>query len=126
MLKEKISNRTAEFAVVGLGYVGLPLAVEFAKVGIHTTGFEVNPSKVEQLMRGESYIEDVPSSELAPLVEKGSFTATTGQSYLIRVGMWSSTTTNRAAGDVTVPAQHVRPFAAASKLRRQKRGLTPL
>ncbi|MHC4732592.1 MAG: nucleotide sugar dehydrogenase, partial [Planctomycetota bacterium] len=77
MLKEKITNHTARFGVVGLGYVGLPLAVEFAKKGLKTTGFEVDPSKVDQLAAGESYIGDVPSSDVKPLVQEGIFTATT-------------------------------------------------
>jgi len=77
MLKDKITNRTARFGVVGLGYVGLPLAVEFAKKGLKTTGFEVDPSKVDQLAAGTSYIGDVPSSDVKPLVQEGLFTATT-------------------------------------------------
>ena len=77
MLKEKINKKTAKYAVVGLGYVGLPLGVAFARVGIHVTGFEVDPGKVESILLGESYIGDVPTEELAPLVEAGLFTATT-------------------------------------------------
>ena len=77
MLKDKIVNRTARFGVVGLGYVGLPLAVEFAKAGMKVTGFEVDPGKVEKLSDGVSYIEDVPTGELAPLVEQKTFGATT-------------------------------------------------
>jgi len=77
MLKQKITNHTAHFGVVGLGYVGLPLAVEFAKKGMRTTGFEVDPSKVDQLAAGESYIGDVPSSEVKTLVQEGLLTATT-------------------------------------------------
>ena len=77
MLKEKIENKTAKYGVVGLGYVGLPLGVEFAKVGIHVTGFEVDHSKVDSLLRGESYIEDVPSAEVKRLVESGHLDATT-------------------------------------------------
>ena len=77
MLKQKIENRTVHFGVLGLGYVGLPLAVGFAKVGIKVTGFEVDTRKVESLAKARSYIEDVPSSALAPLVEKGLFGATT-------------------------------------------------
>jgi len=76
-LQEKILNKTARFGVVGLGYVGLPLAVEFAKTGFHVMGFEVDPSKVESLLASKSYIEDVPASELGPQVEAGRFTATT-------------------------------------------------
>jgi len=77
MLKQKILDRSARFGVIGLGYVGLPLAVEFAKVGMKVTGFEVDPRKVESLLTGESYIGDVPSTEVGPLVKKGAFTATT-------------------------------------------------
>jgi len=77
MLKDKITNRTAHFGVVGLGYVGLPLAVEFAKKGLKTTGFEIDPGKVDQLAAGDSYIGDVPSSDVKPLVQEGLFTATT-------------------------------------------------
>ena len=77
MLKQKITNHTAHFGVVGLGYVGLPLAVEFAKKGLKTTGFEVDPRKVDQVAAGESYIGDVPSSEVKTLVQEGLFTATT-------------------------------------------------
>jgi UDP-N-acetyl-D-glucosamine dehydrogenase len=77
MLKQKILDRSARFGVIGLGYVGLPLAVEFAKVGMRVTGFEVDTRKVESLLAGESYIGDVPSTEVAPLVKRGLFSATT-------------------------------------------------
>jgi len=77
MLKEKIESREARFGVVGLGYVGLPLAVEFAKKGFKTTGFDVTAEKIDALGRGESYIGDVPSEEVAELVEAGRFDATT-------------------------------------------------
>jgi UDP-N-acetyl-D-glucosamine dehydrogenase len=77
MLKQKIIDRNVRFGVIGLGYVGLPLAVEFAKAGMKVTGFEVDPRKVEKLSMGESYIGDVPSSEVEPLVKRGLFSATT-------------------------------------------------
>ena len=77
MLKEKIANKTARYGVMGLGYVGLPLGVEFAKNGFHVTGFEVDASKVEALAKGVSYIEDVPTEEVKELVDKGLFDATT-------------------------------------------------
>jgi UDP-N-acetyl-D-glucosamine dehydrogenase len=77
MLKQKILDRNVRFGVIGLGYVGLPLAVEFAKAGMKVTGFEVDPRKVESLSMGESYIGDVPTSEVAPLVKRGLFSATT-------------------------------------------------
>ena len=63
-LKEKISRRTAVVGVVGLGYVGLPFAVEKAKVGFRVLGVEQNPSRVQKVNRGESYIGDVGVEEL--------------------------------------------------------------
>ncbi|MEZ5355425.1 MAG: nucleotide sugar dehydrogenase [Bryobacteraceae bacterium] len=76
-LAEKIRNREARCAVIGLGYVGLPLAVELAKEGFQVTGFDVQESKCQQLNLGESYIQDVPTSEVAPLVQSGHLRATT-------------------------------------------------
>jgi UDP-N-acetyl-D-glucosamine dehydrogenase len=76
-LQEKIKTRTARVGVVGLGYVGLPLAVEFAKAGFVVTGIDVLADKVAKLNRGESYVQDVPSSTLAPLVAAKKFGATT-------------------------------------------------
>ena len=76
-LQEKIKTRTARVGVVGLGYVGLPLAVEFAKAGFSVTGIDVLADKVAKLNRGESYVQDVPSSTLAPLVNGKTFQATT-------------------------------------------------
>ena len=76
-LQEKIRDRTARVGVVGLGYVGLPLAVEFARAGFHITGIDVQESKVEILNHGESYVQDVPTASLRPHVESGKFQATT-------------------------------------------------
>jgi UDP-N-acetyl-D-glucosamine dehydrogenase len=76
-LKEKIEKKIAHVGIVGLGYVGLPLAVEFAKAGFHVTGIDLQQSRVDRLMKGESYIQDVPSSEVAQLVKAGRFDATT-------------------------------------------------
>jgi UDP-N-acetyl-D-glucosamine dehydrogenase len=77
ILEEKIRLRTARVGIIGLGYVGLPLAVEFAKAGFSVTGIDVQESKVDQLRRGESYIQDTSSDVLRPLVESGKFYATT-------------------------------------------------
>jgi UDP-N-acetyl-D-glucosamine dehydrogenase len=69
---EKFRTDQAHVAVVGLGYVGLPLAVAFAQAGYRVTGIDIDRRKVEAINRGESYIEDVPSSELAALVLAGA------------------------------------------------------
>ena len=76
-LKSKIESKTARVGVVGLGYVGLPLAVEFAKAGFSVTGIDVQESKVGSLNRGESHVQDVPSSEIVRLIGDKRFSATT-------------------------------------------------
>lgn len=70
-LKEKIKNRTARIGVVGLGYVGLPFAVEKAKVGFDVTGIEQNPRRARMINAGENYISDVKDEELHALVAEG-------------------------------------------------------
>jgi UDP-N-acetyl-D-glucosamine dehydrogenase len=76
-LAEKIRARTARVGVVGLGYVGLPLAVEFAKAGFCVTGIDVQDSKVAGVNAGHSYVQDVSDTVLAPLVEEKKLRATT-------------------------------------------------
>jgi UDP-N-acetyl-D-glucosamine dehydrogenase len=76
-LLDKINQRSACIAVVGAGYVGLPLAVEFAQVGFHVIALDVDERKVTMLNKGESYIDDITSEELAPLVTSGHLSATT-------------------------------------------------
>ena len=73
-LDRKISQKTARIGVVGLGYVGLPLAFAFARRGFKVTGIETDPRRVAGLKKGRSYVEDVPSRELAPLVKSGALT----------------------------------------------------
>src|SRR5688572_11733259 len=68
---------TPEVAIVGAGYVGLPLAQVFAEAGVPVVLVDVDATRVETINRGESYVEDVPSSALAPLVDAGTLTATT-------------------------------------------------
>jgi UDP-N-acetyl-D-glucosamine dehydrogenase len=81
-LMERLQHRQANVAVVGMGYVGLPLAVLFAEAGFNVTGVELNESKVEALCRGESYIMDVPGEQVARLVATGRLKATTDFSFL--------------------------------------------
>ncbi len=76
-LAEKIRTGTARVGVVGLGYVGLPLAVEYAQAGFHVTGIDLSAKKCDMVNAGESYIGDIPTSVLAPLVAKGLLKATT-------------------------------------------------
>jgi UDP-N-acetyl-D-glucosamine dehydrogenase len=76
-LLDRLHQRTAHVGVVGMGYVGLPLAVEFAEAGFHVTGLDVNAAKVEQLNRGESYIPDIPSERVQALVANQKLRATT-------------------------------------------------
>ena len=75
-LKEKLLNKTAVLGVVGLGYVGLPLAVEKAKAGFKTIGFDIQISKVEMVNSGHNYIGDVVNEDLETLVKAGMLTAT--------------------------------------------------
>ena len=77
VLLEKIATRSARVGVLGLGYVGLPLAVEFARSGFTAIGFEVDESKVARINSGESYIPDVPTSDLAAVVNADKLQATT-------------------------------------------------
>ena len=77
LLLEKIQQRTAEVAILGLGYVGLPLAVVFAEAGYHVTGIDPDQNKVETILRGESHIQDIPNKQINRLVSQGKLTATT-------------------------------------------------
>lgn len=76
-LAEKIATRQAKVAVIGLGYVGLPLALAMAKAGYTTMGVEANAEKAAQINAGHSYIEDVSDADIAPHVLAGRLCATT-------------------------------------------------
>src|SRR5579872_4780001 len=76
-LRRKIETHKAHVGVVGLGYVGLPLVVEFAEAGFCVTGIDVQQSKVDSINRGESYVQDVSTQVLKPLVRDGKIRATT-------------------------------------------------
>ncbi|MBQ4313554.1 MAG: nucleotide sugar dehydrogenase, partial [Clostridia bacterium] len=81
-LLKKIEAKEIICGVVGLGYVGLPLAVEKAKAGFKTIGFDVQPQKVDMVNRGENYIGDVCDSDLADIVASGMLSATTDFSFI--------------------------------------------
>ena len=76
-LLQRFEDRSAVIGVIGLGYVGLPLAVEFAAAGFRVLGVDPLAPKVEQLNRGQSYIPDVPTERLAQLVAAGKLSAST-------------------------------------------------
>ena len=76
-LRDKLRGRRARTGVVGLGYVGLPLAVELAKAGFQTTGIDLDERKVQSISDGRSYIPDVPTADVQKLLAAGSLDATT-------------------------------------------------
>ncbi len=76
ILIEELKNRSARVAVLGLGYVGLPLAVVFAEAGFQVTGIDPDQRKVDTVRRGESHIQDVPNEQVARLVAAGKLQAT--------------------------------------------------
>lgn len=81
-LAEKIRTRNLKSGIIGLGYVGLPLAVEFAKEGVHVVGIDIDASKVEAIRKGISYIQDVSPDALKGLVVKKKLTATSDFSII--------------------------------------------
>jgi len=85
ILKHKIIEKRAHVGIVGLGYVGLPLAVEFAKAGFAVTGIDISEEKVKRVNAGDSYVGDIPSATLKPLVESGKLHATTDFSAVLEL-----------------------------------------
>jgi len=73
---DRIRSKQARIGVIGLGYVGLPLAVEFARVGFDVTGFDVDPDKLREIRAGRSYVPDVPEAEIAAAVNAGKLHVT--------------------------------------------------
>src|SRR3954467_2259067 len=84
-LEQKIRERTARVGIIGLGYVGLPLAVEFANAGYTVTGIDVSEQKIRSINAGESYIADIPSDSVAKLVAAGKLRATTDFSAVLEL-----------------------------------------
>lgn len=81
-LKEKIADGSVRLATVGLGYVGLPLSVEFASAGLTVTGIDTNSQKVASIQSGNSYVRDVPAKKISELVDSGHFSVTEDFSVL--------------------------------------------
>jgi UDP-N-acetyl-D-glucosamine dehydrogenase len=82
VLINKLKDKNAKIAILGLGYVGLPLAVVFAEAGFHVTGVDPDRRKIDALAEGKSYIPDVKSESVAKLIKDGRFTATSDFSVL--------------------------------------------
>ena len=85
VLAARIERRTARLGVIGLGYVGLPLAVEFGKAGYEVWAIDIDRGRVGQLARGRSYVQDVPSADVRALVRSGRLRPTTDFSVLKKV-----------------------------------------
>jgi UDP-N-acetyl-D-glucosamine dehydrogenase len=81
-LMDRLEKRTARVAIIGLGYVGLPLADTFVSKGYAVIGFDVDPNKVEMLAAGKSYIGHIPSDRIAKLIAGGRFTPTSDPARL--------------------------------------------
>jgi UDP-N-acetyl-D-glucosamine dehydrogenase len=82
ILIKKLKDKSASIAILGLGYVGLPLAVVFGEAGFKVTGVDPDTRKVDSLIKGVSYIPDVKTEAVAKLVKSGHLTATTDFSIL--------------------------------------------
>ena len=81
-LRDRIRSKQARIGIIGLGYVGLPLAVEFAKAGFQVTGFDVDVAKISSINKGHSYIGDVRSEDVCAAVKAGKLSATDDMSKL--------------------------------------------
>jgi UDP-N-acetyl-D-glucosamine dehydrogenase len=81
-LRERLVNKTARVGVLGLGYVGLPLAVEFAQAGFEVVGIDVQRSKIDAFNSGKSYVKDVPDDVFSPLIRSGKLRATSDVSVI--------------------------------------------
>ena len=84
-LARRIESRSAHLAVIGLGYVGLPLAVEFGEAGFRVSGIDIDQNRVRELQKGKSYIQDVPTAAVRNLTRSGRLEATTDFAVLRQV-----------------------------------------
>ncbi|MEN6409347.1 MAG: NAD(P)-binding domain-containing protein, partial [Anaerolineaceae bacterium] len=89
-LMEQLKNHSARVVVVGLGYVGLPLATVFAEAGYYVTGIDLVQDKVDRINRGESYIQDVPTELVEKLVKSGHLRATSDPAVIAQADAISS------------------------------------
>ncbi len=83
ILKHKIEGKKAKICIVGLGYVGLPLAKAFSQVGYFVYGLDTNPLRIKKLKKGERYIIDVDSRQILSLIKKNKFLPTTKEEVLV-------------------------------------------
>src|SRR5438309_8066478 len=81
-LLRQIATHSARISIIRQGYVGLPLAVEFARAGFHVTGLDTDPDRVAALGSGRSHVPDVPSAQLQALLRAGRYHATTKPAIL--------------------------------------------
>ena len=101
MLIEKLEDKSARLGVMGLGYVGLPLAYEFAKAGFQVTGFDLLNDVVEGVNQGRSHVQDVPSDRLRKVVESGNLRASTDFSEITKLSAIARLVSPRAISDST-------------------------
>ena len=115
-LLERLRSREARVGVVGLGYVGLPLAVELAQSGFTTTGIDLDDRKVAAIGRGASYIPDVASAAVAELTSAGRLTATV---YNVNqdADQWHILYAWRYGGSLYTVSEHVAPPFGYRKVR---------
>ena len=81
-LLRKIEDKSARIGIIGLGYVGLPLAMEFCEAGFFVDGFDISQRKVDLLARGQSDVDDVSAETVRKFVDRGTFMPTTDDSVL--------------------------------------------
>ncbi|MGA7678090.1 MAG: NAD(P)-binding domain-containing protein [Dehalococcoidia bacterium] len=81
-LEEKINNKSAKIGIVGLGYVGLPLAVAFSEIGFKVLAIDIQQKRVDSIKQGKSYIADVPAERLQAVIARNCLQTTTDQSKL--------------------------------------------
>ena len=84
-LNEKIKNKSAKVGVIGLGYVGLPLAIEFAKSGFDVIGIDIDVSKINLINDGKNYIKDIDNNTFKEVIESKKFCATSDYSTVIEL-----------------------------------------